>query len=149
MNYGNSGTSSSFPPTSRRQTAKVKMIRWYKKKPQKLLCEIEKKQRCGGKFGKGCCSPWKKWSHSCTIPWKIAIIPGKNFLFLSNPWMNPSKYWPLSVLTINFVFFCTSVTYPPCSQKPLTPSPFCYLQPLIKNWVTTFSIAKKGGFFQL
>lgn len=91
----------------------------------------------------------KKWSHSCTIPWKIAIIPGKNFLFLSNPWMNPSKYWPLSVLTINFVFFCTSVTYPPCSQKPLTPSPFCYLQPLIKNWVTTFSIAKKGGFFQL
>ena len=148
MNFGNSGTSSSFPPTSRRQTAKVKMIRWYKK-TQKLLCEIEKKQRCGGKFGKGCCSPWKKWSNSCTIPWKIAIIPGKNFLFLSNPLMNPSKYWHLSVLTINFVFFCTSVTYPPCSQKPLTPSPFCYLQPLIKNWVTTFSTAKMGGFFQL
>ena len=124
MNFGNSGTSSSFPPTSRRQTAKVKMIRWYKKKTQKLLCEIEKKQRCGGKFGKGCCSPWKKWSNSCTIPWKIAIIPGKNFLFLSNPLMNPSKYWHLSVLTINFVFSAPQWHTLPAPKNPLPPPLF-------------------------
>ena len=123
MNFGNSGTSSSFPPTSRRQTAKVKMIRWYKK-TQKLLCEIEKKQRCGGKFGKGCCSPWKKWSNSCTIPWKIAIIPGKNFLFLSNPLMNPSKYWHLSVLTINFVFSAPQWHTLPAPKNPLPPPLF-------------------------
>jgi len=60
LNLGISSTSSSFPPISRRQTAKVKLIRWHKK-TQKLLCEIEKKQHCGGKFGKGCCSkPQKK-----------------------------------------------------------------------------------------
>ena len=54
------------------------------KKPQKLLCEIKKKekQQFGGKFGIRLSQPPEKkiWSNSCTIPQIIAIIEYQIFM---------------------------------------------------------------------